>query len=219
MRVLLVEDDEHLGETLCRGIRNECYACDWVTRADLAIEALADPGFDLVVLDWVLPDGTGIDVLKATRKRGRALPVLMLTARTAVSDRVSGLDAGADDYLTKPFSLDEFFARLRALLRRREKPMASEIVFGDVTLDKQNLQVRLGGNTVALSKTEFMILEKLAMSPGTFLTKGQLVDCAYDWDQSATDNAVEAHVSRLRKKLGLALKIGTLRGVGYRLEP
>ena len=219
MRILLVEDDVHLGETLCRGIRNECYACDWVTRADLAIEALASPDFDLVVLDWVLPDGTGIDVLKATRAQGGHVPVLMLTARTAVSDRVSGLDAGADDYLTKPFSLDEFFARLRALLRRREKPLASKIVIGRAALDKPNHQVCCDGETIALSKMEFMILEKLAELPGTFVTKGQLVESVYEWDQSATDNAIEAHVSRLRKKLGSALKIDTLRGVGYRLEP
>lgn len=217
MRVLLVEDDRHLGETLCRGIRNECYACDWVTHADLAIEALASPDFDLVVLDWTLPDGTGIDVLSAMRARGRHIPVLMLTARTAVSDRVGGLDAGADDYLTKPFSLDEFFARLRALLRRRERPLTPEIVIGDAALDKRNLQVRSGGDTITLSKMEFMILEKLAETPGTFVTKGQLVECIYEWDQSATGNAIEAHVSRLRKKLGSALTIGTLRGVGYRV--
>ncbi len=214
MRLLLVEDDRMLGTGLQAGLRQKGWAVDWVRDGNLADEALRGEPYDVVLLDLGLPGKGGLEVLRGLRARGGKVPVLILTAQDAVSDRVTGLDAGADDYLTKPFDLDEVAARVRALQRRSAGRAAPRLELGGLSLDPAAHQVTLHGAPVALSAREFALLQALLERPGRPLSRAQLEERVYGWGEEVEANAVEVHVHALRKKLG-AEWIKTLRGVGY----
>ena len=214
MRILLVEDDPQLGDGLCIGLRQAGFTVDWLQTGKSASAALAVETFDLVVLDLGLPDGCGMQVLRTLRQAGRDLPVLILTARDAVSDKIAGLDAGADDYLVKPIDLDELAARLRALARRRQGRATPLLVHGNLTLDPAGRRVTRDGVEVSLSAREFSLLQVLLEAAGRVLPKSQLEQALYGWSDEPDSNALEVHIHHLRKKLGSTL-IRTLRGVGY----
>ena len=214
MRVLLAEDDPMIGASIRSGLRQDGFAVDWVEDGRAADEALMEGVHDALVLDLGLPKRTGLEVLGAMRRRGDARPVLVLTARDAVSDRVAGLDAGADDYLVKPFDLDELSARLRALLRRGSGRAAPVLEAGAVRLNPATREVRLNGEPVAVSPREFAVLEALLARPGVILSRAQLEEKLYGWSDSVESNAVEVHIHALRKKLGAEL-IRNVRGVGW----
>jgi two-component system response regulator QseB len=218
MRLLLVEDDSMIGEAIRAGLKRDGFAVDWVRDTSAAGRALATEPFELLLLDLGLPGGDGLTLLKALRVRGSALPVLIITARDAVADRVAGLDAGADDYLVKPFDLDELAARIRALLRRKAGRAEPHLEHLGVVLDPATHRVTRGGVEVALSPREFALLELLLERPGAILSRGQLEERLYGWGEEVESNAVEVHIHGLRRKLG-AQFILTVRGVGYRLGP
>ena len=227
MRLLLVEDDRMIGESLRGALRLEGYAVDWVRDVASARATLATERFDGVLLDLGLPPGPGaggtaeeggLAVLRELRSREDPTPVIVLTARDALGDRVKGLDAGADDYLVKPFELDELCARLRAVLRRhggRAQPVLSH---GGVTLDPATRQVTRDGVPVLLSAREFAVLEALMLRPGALLSRAQLEDRLYGWGEEIESNAVSVYVHQLRRKLGADF-IGNMRGVGYFVGP
>jgi two-component system OmpR family response regulator/two-component system response regulator QseB len=224
MRLLLVEDDRMIGESLQRTLRLEGFAVDWVRDAAAADGTLASERFDLVLLDLGLPRGVGsgpadgLEVLRALRARRDATPVIVLTARDARGDRVAGLDAGADDYLVKPFEFDELAARMRAVLRRhagRAEPVLSQ---GGVTLDPAQRRVTLHGSPVLLSAREYAVLEALMARPGAVLSRSQLEDRLYGWGEEIESNAVSVYIHQLRKKLGAEF-IRNVRGVGYFIDP
>ena len=222
MRILLVEDDAMIGASVRAGLRHDGFAIDWVTDGAAAESALTMPGardaYDLVLLDLGLPKKGGLDVLRSMRARGDDLPVLIMTARDAVADRVAGLDAGADDYLVKPFDLDELAARVRALQRRRGGRADATLrhAVGDdvVTLDPARREVRRNDVPVALSAREFAVLHALLERAGAVLSRAQLEDKLYGWDEEPGSNTIEVYVHGLRKKLGADL-IRNVRGVGY----
>jgi two-component system response regulator QseB len=214
MRLLLAEDDPMIGAAVHRGLSQEGFTVDWVTDGRAAEAALADPIHDLLLLDLGLPHRQGLDVLRAVRARGDARPVLILTARDAIADRVAGLDAGADDYLVKPFDLDELAARIRALLRRQAGRAAPVASHGGIELDPATREVRLRGQPVALSPREFALLEALIARPGAVLSRAQLEEKLYGWNEPVESNAVEVHLHTLRKKLGTAA-VRNVRGVGW----
>ena len=218
MRLLLVEDDSMIGEAIRAGLKRLGLAVDWVRDTGAAGRALATEPFELLLLDLGLPGSDGLTLLKALRARGSDLPVLVITARDAVADRVAGLDAGADDYLVKPFDLDELAARIRALLRRKSGRTEPHIEHLGVVLDPATHRVTQGGADVALSPREFALLELLLERPGAILSRGQLEERLYGWGEEVESNAVEVHIHGLRRKLG-AQFILTVRGVGYRLRP
>ena len=207
-----------IGEAIRAGLRRDGFAVDWVQSTAAAARALDSEPFELLLLDLGLPGGDGLTLLKALRGRGSALPVLIITARDAVSDRVQGLDAGADDYLIKPFDLDELAARIRALLRRKSGRSASGIEHLGVVLDPAAHRVTQDGAEVALSPREFALLQLLMERPGTILSRAQLEERLYGWGEEVESNAVEVHIHGLRRKLG-AQFILTVRGVGYRVRP
>ena len=214
MRILLVEDDPELGDGLAIGLRQAGFAVDWLRDGHAADLALRDEGFDLVVLDLGLPRLSGMEVLKRARDRGQSLPILILTARDATGDKVSGLDAGADDYLVKPIDLDELSARIRALTRRSAGRAAPLLVHGELAIDLAAHRVTLAGQAVELSGREFSLLHMLLENAGRVLTRSQLEQSLYGWHDEPDSNALEVHIHHLRKKLGSDL-IRTLRGVGY----
>lgn len=214
MRVLLAEDDPMIGASIRSGLRQDGFTVDWVDDGRAAEEALAENVHDALVLDLGLPRRTGLEILSAMRRRGDARPVLVLTARDAVADRVAGLDTGADDYLVKPFDLGELAARLRALLRRGSGRAAPVLEAGDVQLDPATREVRLKGEPVAMSPREFALLEALLARPGAILSRAQLEDKLYGWADPVESNAVEVHIHALRKKLGAEF-IRNVRGVGW----
>jgi two-component system OmpR family response regulator/two-component system response regulator QseB len=222
MRLLLVEDDRMIGDSLQRALRLEGYAVDWVRDAAAADGTLASERFDLVLLDLGLPPGAGpgavhgdgLSVLRALRARRDATPVIVLTARDARGDRVAGLDAGADDYLVKPFELDELNARIRAVLRRHAGRAEPLLTAGEVTLDPATRRVTRGGVPVALSAREFAVVEALMAKPGAVLSRAQLEDRLYGWGEEIESNAVSVYIHQLRKKLGADF-IRNVRGVGY----
>ena len=214
MRILLVEDDPELGDGLTVGLRQAGFAVDWLRDGHAADLALRDESFDLVVLDLGLPRLSGMEVLKRARDRGQSLPILILTARDATGDKVSGLDAGADDYLVKPIDLDELSARIRALTRRSAGRAAPLLVHGELAIDLAAHRVTLAGQAVELSGREFSLLHMLLENAGRVLTRSQLEQSLYGWHDEPDSNALEVHIHHLRKKLGSEL-IRTLRGVGY----
>jgi len=218
MRLLLVEDDPLLGDGIRAGLGQDDYTVDWFKDGRSAEAVLKSEHYDLMVLDLGLPDKSGLEVLKQLRARGNDLPVLILTARDAISDRVAGLDSGADDYMVKPFDLDELSARLRALLRRHSGRAHSEIRHGDITLDPAAHSVSLAGKNVDISPREYAVLHLLLENEGKVLSRSRLEDGLYSWDGEVESNAIEVYIHHLRKKLGTSL-IRTIRGVGYIIDP
>lgn len=220
MRLLVIEDDRLLGDALRAGMAQAGYAVDWVTDGLAADNALADQamaGYAAVVLDLGLPRKDGLSVLKKLRQGGSALPVLILTARDTVDDRIAGLDAGADDYLVKPFDMGELAARLRALIRRAEGRPAPVIELGGVCLDPAAHTVSVGGRNVDLAAKEFALLHVLMLNAGRVLSRSQLEQHLYAWDDETGSNTVEVYIHHLRKKLGADF-IKTIRGVGYLVQ-
>lgn len=217
MRVLLVEDDSLLGDGIRAGLKQAGFAVDWARDGHAAKLALETEEYALLVLDLGLPRLSGTDLLKWLRARGSKLPVLILTARDTVADRVAGLDAGADDYLIKPFDLDELIARLRALLRRSGGQAAPVLQYGAITLDPAAHQVHKDGQLVELSAREFTLLHELLLHAGRVQSREQLEQRLYGWGEEVESNSVEVHIHHLRKKLGNEL-IRTMRGVGYVID-
>jgi DNA-binding response OmpR family regulator len=219
MKILLVEDDPTLGEAVALAVRQAGFAVDWARDGQQADSALSDYVYDAALLDLGLPRREGLDVLRRLRKRGATLPVMILTARDSVEDRVRGLDAGADDYLLKPFALDELLARLRALLRRAHGVADTEIRLGRLCFDSVKRTARIGDAPLALSAREIEVLEILLSHAGRVATKEAIADRLTGWDEGVGENAVEVYVHRLRRKLdGSGIAIRTLRGLGYLLE-
>jgi two-component system response regulator QseB len=218
MRILLVEDDAMIGKTLQQALQQDGYAVDWVTDGESGRTAIttSQDAYVLVLLDLGLPRKGGLALLRELRREGNRVRVLVVTARDAVADRVEGLDAGADDYLTKPFSLDELTARIRALLRRDVTREDNVLRHGDLALDTATHAVTKGGKVVDVSAREFALLAALLERPGAALSKTQLEERIYRWGDEVESNAVEVHIHNLRKKLG-SEAIRTLRGVGYAL--
>jgi two-component system response regulator QseB len=214
MRVLLAEDDAMIGDGVRRGLAQDGFAVDWVRDGRAAELALAENVHDLLLLDLGLPRRDGLALLTGMRHRGDRRPVLVLTARDAVSDRVAGLDAGADDYLTKPFELTELAARMRALLRRHLGRAAPRLTLGVLALDPATHAVTLNGAPLALSAREFALLDALLARPGAILSRAQLEEKLYNWKDGVDSNAVEVHLSTLRKKLGAGW-IRNVRGLGW----
>jgi DNA-binding response OmpR family regulator len=218
MRILLVEDDPMIGKTLQQALQQDGYAVDWVTDGEAGRVAIATAqgAYALVLLDLGLPRKGGLALLRELRREGNRVRVLVVTARDAVADRVEGLDAGADDYLTKPFSLDELTARMRALLRRDVAREDNVLRHGELALDTAAHTVTQGGRAIDVSAREFALLAALLERPGAALSKAQLEERIYRWGDEVESNAVEVHIHNLRKKLG-SETIRTLRGVGYAL--
>jgi two-component system response regulator QseB len=218
VRLLLVEDDAMIGEAIRTGLRRDGFAVDWVHDGDAAARVLGTEAFDLLLLDLGLPRKNGLQVLQQLRARHESLPVLIITARDAVSDRVQGLDAGADDYLVKPFDLDELAARIRALLRRKSGRTVPEVEHLGVTLNPATHRVTQAGREVVLSPKEFALLQLLMERPGNILSRAQLEERLYGWGEEVESNAIEVHIHALRRKLGAEF-IVNVRGVGYRVRP
>ncbi|MNO86965.1 Transcriptional regulatory protein QseB [compost metagenome] len=217
MRLLLIEDDVALGEGIHQALSREGYTVDWLQDGSSALHSLLSETFDLAVLDLGLPRLDGLEVLRRLRQSGSALPVLILTARDATEDRIAGLDAGADDYLVKPFDLNELKARLRALLRRCAGRASALIQHAGITLDPGNQQVSYNGRPVSLTPKEYQLLHELLSPPGRVMTRERLTQLLYGWNEEAESNTLEVHIHHLRKKFSTDL-IRTIRGVGYRVE-
>lgn len=205
-----------IGRAVQQGLGEAGFAVDWVTDGRAAELALANGVYDLAVLDLGLPHKDGMALLRELRGRGQGLPVLVATARDAVADRIAGLNAGADDYVLKPFDLDELVARVRALLRRPGAAAGPALRCGDLALDAVRREVTLAGEPVGLSAREFALLEALMQRPGAVLSREQLEDAVYGWQQEVGSNAIEVHLHHLRRKLG-AGRIRNVRGVGYKV--
>ncbi len=215
MRVLLAEDDIDLGTGITAGLQKLGFTVDWVQDGVEAELAATDAeNIDILVLDLGLPRIDGIDVLKNVRRNGNELPILILTARDAIEDRINGLDSGADDYLTKPFDLHELAARVRAIIRRRSGRTTATIQYGSLLLDTASRSVMLHNENVPLSMQEFSILEYLLNHQGQVISKQQIESSLYGWNEGVESNAIEVHIHHLRKKLGKNL-IRTVRGLGY----
>ena len=214
MRILMVEDDTMIGEVVHDALRGEHHAVDWVRDGVAATTALASTDYDLLLLDLGLPGRSGLEVLRALRARGQRLPVLIATARDAVADRVAGLDAGADDYVVKPYDLDELLARVRALLRRAQGRAEPAYEWGDVRVVPATREVTRAGQPVQLSAREWAVLVPLLARPGRVLSRQQLEDKLYAWGAEISSNAVEVYIHGLRRKLGSGL-IKNVRGLGY----
>ncbi len=214
MRVLLVEDDPLLGDGICAGLEQFGYTVDWVKDGLEAEQAMVTEALDLMVLDLTLPGQDGLVLLQKLRQSGSDLPVLILTARDAIEDRIAGLDRGADDYLIKPFDLDELAARLRAISRRRSGRATPQLKYRDIILDPASHTVTVSRETVSCTTREFAILEALLTHIGRVLTKEQLEKALYGWDEGVESNTIEVYIHHLRRKFGKSL-IKTVRGVGY----
>jgi two-component system OmpR family response regulator len=214
MRLLLVEDDTMIGEAVLDALRAAHYAVDWVRDGPMADTALCSESYDLVLLDLGLPQRDGLDVLRALRARHQTMPVLIATARDAVGDRIAGLDAGADDYLLKPYDTDELLARIRALLRRSAGRGEPVFEHRGVSLNPATREAAVNGQPVSLSAREWAVLEPLLARPGTVLSRTQIEEKLYGWKDDISSNAVEVYVHGLRKKLGNDI-IQTVRGLGY----
>jgi len=217
MRILLVEDDALLGDAVCVGLTQAGFTVDWVKDGKAALAAVSVGWHDLVVLDLGLPGMSGQQVLSALRKEANDITVLILTARDTVDQRIAGLDAGADDYMTKPFDMDELSARVRALLRRRAGRAAPLLNHGDIILDPAAHVATQHGESVNLSHREFSMLQLLLESAGRVLSRQHFEESLYGWDEEIESNAIEVHIHHLRKKLGSDL-IRTVRGVGYTID-
>lgn len=216
MRVLLIEDDTVLGAAVRDQVRAEGHSVDWVTRLDEAREYLISATYGLWLLDLMLPDGRGLSLLSELRKRGDVTPVIILTALDQISDRIEGLNAGADDYMVKPFDLAELSARLAAVARRYSGNPNPLVTIGNLEIDLAARSVRRDGRLVPLTAREWVLFEGFVQHPGQILSKAQLEERLYAFDTEVESNTIEVHVSRLRKKLDKGA-IETVRGLGYRL--
>lgn len=216
MRILVIEDDDVLRDGLVAGLGLDGFEVDAVASCADARAGITSGDHVAIVLDIGLPDGSGLDLLSEWRAEGITTPILLLTARNLVSDRIDGLDGGADDYLGKPFDLAELSARLRVLLRRSNGRAHSEIVLGTLTIDEARREVRLDGQEIPLSRREYAILHALVAHPGHILSRARLEDRIYGWQEEVESNAVEVHIHKLRSKLGRNW-IETVRGEGYRI--
>lgn len=216
MRLLLVEDTKGLGEAIREQLQDEGYAVDWVERLSVAGDCLRSTPYDLLLLDLMLPDGSGLDFLQQLRKAGHSLPVIILTARDQISDRIAGLNAGADDYLVKPFDLDEMLARVAAVARRYSGNPNPLLQLGDLQVDLTARRVLKAGQSVELSAREWAVFEAFLQHPGQLLTRSRLEDALYAFGAEIESNTIEVYISRLRKKLGKN-SIETQRGLGYRM--
>jgi DNA-binding response OmpR family regulator len=218
MRVLVVEDDQVVGDAVQRALSLDGYAADHVETAERAKAALHAESFDLAIVDIGLPREDGMQLVRDLRRRGRNLPVLMLTARDGLSDRVNALNLGADDYLTKPFQVQELLARCRALVRRANGVASTEVVFGPLKLDLAHREAHVNGKPLDVTRREWSVLECLVLNAGRVVSKEKLLSAVASWNDELTPNAVEVYVSRLRAKLGDAAVIRVIRGLGYRLD-
>ena len=216
MRVLLVEDDPMIGRAVSAGLHGAGYAVDWVRDGEGAELAVGTGVYDLALLDLGLPRRDGLEILKGVRRRGGKLPILIITARDSVADRICGLDAGADDYLVKPFDLDELLARARAVIRRQRGRTSPEITYGSLVIDPVRREVIFQGTSVDLSAREFAVLEALMKEPGAVVSREKLEDAVYGWGEEVGSNTIEVHLHHLRRKLSPQL-IRNVRGVGYRI--
>ncbi|ABE45575.1 response regulator [Polaromonas sp. JS666] len=214
MRLLLVEDDAMIGETVLHVLRAEHYAVDWVRDGSMADQALRSEQYDLVLLDLGLPQRDGLEVLRSLRARRNATPVLVATARDAIGDRIAGLDAGADDYVVKPYDIDELLARIRALIRRSAGRGEPVFEHKGVSLNPATREASVHGQPVSLSAREWAVLEALLARPGVVLSRAQLEEKLFSWKDEVSSNAVEVYIHGVRKKLGNEL-IQTVRGLGY----
>ena len=217
MRILLVEDDASLGEGLQTALRRAAIAVDWVQDGVAALTAIRDGGFDAVVLDLGLPRMDGVQVIRSARQEGHRVPILVLTARDRVGDRIETLDLGADDFLGKPFDPNELLARLRALHRRSQGQAQPTLAHGALRLDPATLSVHWQGRIIDLPRREFALLRALMEQPGRILTRDALQQAIYGWDEDVASNSLEVHVHHLRKRIDTDL-IRTVRGVGYTLS-
>ncbi|WP_297845324.1 response regulator [Pseudomonas sp.] len=217
MRLLLIEDDVALGEGILQALNREGYTVDWLKDGSSALHALLSETFDLAILDLGLPKLDGLEVLRMLRHSGSNVPVLILTARDATEDRIAGLDAGADDYLIKPFDVSELKARLRALLRRSAGRAKVLIEHAGISLNPGTQQVSYNNESVALTPKEYQLLYELLSPPGRVMTRERLVQLLYGWNEEAESNTLEVHIHHLRKKFSSDL-IRTIRGVGYLVE-
>lgn len=218
MRLLLIEDDAMIGRAMRQGLEDAGFVVDWVTDGRAAETALHDDVYELAILDLGLPAKDGMTLLRELRARRNDLPILVATARDAVGDRITGLNAGADDYVLKPFDLDELVARIRALLRRHHGSGRPVLECGALSLDPVRREVHLRGMPVDLSAREFSLIEALLQRPGAVISREQLEDAVYGWQQEVGSNAVEVHLHHLRRKLGQDT-IRNVRGVGYKVVP
>ena len=214
MKLLLVEDDTLIGETLAETLRDRAFSTDWVKDGAAADNALRNHPYDLVILDLGLPKRSGMDVLLGLRQRQDSVPVLILTARDAIEDRVRGLNSGADDYLVKPFDLNELLARVFALVRRSAGHGDTTLRIGSVTITPASREVSVDGNPVELSAREWAVLEPLITRPGTVFSRAQLEQKVFGWHDDVGSNAIEVYVHSLRRKLGPGI-IRNMRGIGY----
>lgn len=216
MRILLIEDDTLIGDGLKVGLTKLGFSVDWFVSGEAGFQALTAAPWDAVVLDLSLPERDGLDILRQWRQQGQDVPVLILTARDALDQRVQGLQLGADDYLCKPFALTEVAARLQALIRRRYGQLQPELKHGKVVMAPNSHSVMCDGEAVSLKSRELALLELFLRNPGRVLTRSQLEEKLYSWDEDVSSNAVEVHIHHLRKKLGSQF-IRTVHGVGYTL--
>jgi two-component system, OmpR family, response regulator len=219
MRILLVEDDQVLGDATLRSLQHAGYAVDWARNGKAADMALGDQIYDLALLDLGLPKMDGFEVLRRLRLRRTNLPVLIVTARDGLEDRIKGLDLGADDYVLKPFDMPELLARIRAHIRRSQTTTDTEISYGNMVYDTNSRLIRINGEPTNFSARELGILESLLMKQGKVVTKEFLVEKLCSWDEELGSNAIEVYVHRLRKKLEPhGIMVSTVRGLGYMLE-
>lgn len=217
MRILLVEDDHLLARTMLDMLREDQNTVDWLDDGQQAVNAIAEEHFDLVILDLTLPRVDGLDIVRRTRQQGNQTPIIILTARSDLDEKLQGLDAGADDYLTKPFAMSELKARIRAVTRRGAAQPQNGLTVGKLVLNPDSCQLTIGEETVTLPRSEFQLLNYLMRHPDQVATRRRLEEQLYGWEQGAESNALEVHIHHLRRRVGKAT-IRTIRGVGYLLE-
>lgn len=217
MRLLLIEDDEALGDAVKDGLSQFGYIVDWLTNSEVALSVLKSEQFDLILLDLGLPKLSGLNLLQAIRSFGNTTPVIILTARESIEDRIKGLDAGADDYIIKPFDLNELSARIRALNRRLHGRADTEISYRNITVNPASHTVTVDNTLISFPRREFALLLKLIENQGHVVTREQIMQSIYSWDEDVDSNALEVHIHNLRKKLN-ANYIRTIRGIGYMVE-
>lgn len=217
MRLLLIEDDELLGDAVKTGLMQFAYVVDWLKDGDIAKQILKSETFDLIILDLGLPKLSGLKLLQTIRQDSNKTPVIILTARDAIDDRIKGLDSGADDYITKPFDLNELSARIRALTRRSQGRADTEIHYKNIVIDPSSQTLTMNGQLISLARREFALLLKLLENNGQVLSREQLMQSIYSWDDDVDSNTLEVHIHNLRKKLDGTF-IRTIRGIGYMAE-